>query len=235
MTLELQTPVVGYIGNGVQTIFPFVFTIQFETDLVVTVDGVLQTDGVEYNLANVTEAGGDVVFVVAPIVLAGVVVSRETPLDQQVDYQPFAKFPADTHEFALDKLTAILQEQRSDIDAIVTPNYTFIDGHTSTTGVITGGVLTVNADTTKFDVSDGSGIIVDGFTDPDNPTITHVSWEGKTGIVSTFNATVSGTSALTVDAAPFTSSTTSNAVAFTSILPASIFDRSSRSLICASR
>lgn len=46
----------------------------------------------------------------------------------------------------------------------------------ATTGVITGGVVTVNADNTKFDVSAGTGIITD-WTIPSAPVRYDVSWE----------------------------------------------------------
>ena len=52
----------------------------------------------------------------------------------------------------------------------------------SRTGVIDGGVPSVDVDTTEFSIEDGTGIILDPFTDPDNPTWTGVSWTGKTGI-----------------------------------------------------
>ena len=55
--------------------------------------------------------GGTIVFAAAPV--AGTVqykISRYTPRDQTVDYQPYTSFPAETHEFALDKLTMITQE-----------------------------------------------------------------------------------------------------------------------------
>jgi len=58
-----------------------------------------------------------------------------------------------------------------------------------TTGVEQGGFLSPNTDTTKFDISDGNGIVIDQFTDPDNPTYTEVSWSGLTAIVPTFIAT----------------------------------------------
>lgn len=48
-------------------------------------------------------------------------------------------------------------------------------------GLISGGELTINGlDNTKFDISDGSGLIVDNFTDVSNPTITEVSWSNLT-------------------------------------------------------
>jgi len=56
------------------------------------------------------------------------------------------------------------------------------------TGIIAGGLLTANVDTTKLDISDGSGSIIDTFTDPENPTYTSVSWTGLTAITPTFAA-----------------------------------------------
>lgn len=48
-------------------------------------------------------------------------------------------------------------------------------------GVITGGVLSVNGgDNTKFDITDGTGQIVDYWTTPGSTTITEVSWSGLT-------------------------------------------------------
>jgi hypothetical protein len=50
---------------------------------------------------------------------------------------------------------------------------------TLTTGVLTGGVVSVNADPLKFDVSAGTGIIQD-FTDIANPVMRSVSWPSFT-------------------------------------------------------
>lgn len=51
------------------------------------------------------------------------------------------------------------------------------------TGVLTGGVLSVNADDTKFDVTDGTGMIID----PSNGDETDVSWTGKTAQSGTYS------------------------------------------------
>lgn len=48
------------------------------------------------------------------------------------------------------------------------------------TGLVNGGDLSINVDNTKFDIADGDGIIVDNWTDPDNPVITTVTWTGLT-------------------------------------------------------
>lgn len=44
------------------------------------------------------------------------------------------------------------------------------------TGLTHGGILSVNVDNTKFDVSEGHGYIVDAHTDPDNPVVTRIKW-----------------------------------------------------------
>lgn len=49
------------------------------------------------------------------------------------------------------------------------------------TGLKTGGIITIDVDTTKFDISAGTGYVIDNTTDPANPVTTLVSW-------SAFNA-----------------------------------------------
>jgi len=62
----------------------------------------------------------------------------------------------------------------------------------ASTGWLSGGVITINADNTKFDYTAGSGIV----TDASDPTaITHalVSWSSATAVVPTLIATQSTT------------------------------------------
>lgn len=54
--------------------------------------------------------------------------------------------------------------------------------YASSTGIVSGGTLSVGAVNTTFDLSDGFGIIVDNYTDPANPTTHKVSWTGKQNI-----------------------------------------------------
>lgn len=60
------------------------------------------------------------------------------------------------------------------------------------TGVIEGGEITINADTTKFDVAAGSGILMDK-TDRNNPTLTRISWTDQTAVTTPFLNTKAGT------------------------------------------
>jgi hypothetical protein len=62
------------------------------------------------------------------------------------------------------------------------------------TGLLTGGILSINADDdTKFDISAGAGIVVNNYTDPSNPTRTFVTWEDKIGVVDPYLTSISTT------------------------------------------
>lgn len=50
------------------------------------------------------------------------------------------------------------------------------------TGILDGGEISVNADTTKFDIAAGEGHIVDAFTDPTNPVDCQIEWNAFTAI-----------------------------------------------------
>lgn len=66
------------------------------------------------------------------------------------------------------------------------------------TGIATGGVVTVNGgDSAKFDVSAGTGFIVD-WADQDNPTYDYITWDAFTAVTVTGLATDAFT-ALTID------------------------------------
>ena len=53
-------------------------------------------------------------------------------------------------------------------------------------GVVNGGVISINANTTKFNVSDGYGYIIDYWTTPGSPVLTKVTWSGKTAQTATY-------------------------------------------------
>ena len=54
--------------------------------------------------------------------------------------------------------------------------------NSSGTGLHEGGVISVNASTTTYDVSAGTGVIVDNISNPDEPTLTHISWSAKINV-----------------------------------------------------
>ena len=57
------------------------------------------------------------------------------------------------------------------------------------TSISWGGKLTINADPTKFDIAAGEAVIVDSYTDPQNPVFTTLTWGAQIGLTITNIAT----------------------------------------------
>ena len=110
MTNPVQIPLNHYVGNGSKTSYAFTFYLIEPVDLIVLVDNVLQTNYSEYTIRPDYLTGGYIDFAVAPDDLADILIYRRTTKSQNVDYEDFTSFPADTHEWNLDKITKILQE-----------------------------------------------------------------------------------------------------------------------------
>ena len=116
MTVSSTTSKVSFSGNGSTTAFAVSFYFLAATDLKVTLrksDGteVVKTYSSDYTVtgAGVT-SGGTVTMGTAPASGETLVIQRNVPLTQLVDYQPNDPFPANTHEQALDKLTMEMQQ-----------------------------------------------------------------------------------------------------------------------------
>lgn len=69
---------------------------------------------------------------------------------------------------------------------------TYHDFHLGTS-LSKGGEISINVDTTKFDVEAGSGIFVNTYTDQENPTVLPLSWGKQEAIVITNIASASAT------------------------------------------
>jgi Collagen triple helix repeat (20 copies) len=83
---------------------------------VVTVNDVLTT---AYTVAGVNQpSGGTITFTTAPASGALIVIERHTPVTQLLDYISNDNFPAESHEYGLDKLTILLQDTRREIGYI---------------------------------------------------------------------------------------------------------------------
>lgn len=74
-------------------------------------------------------------------------------------------------------LSNIGVKTHAEIDSYIANNV--FAANAVSTGLHDGGVLSINASTTTYDIAAGSGIVVDNITDPDDATITHVSWTAK--------------------------------------------------------
>jgi len=67
-------------------------------------------------------------------------------------------------------------------------------------GIISGGAVTINADPTKIDVASGTGMIIDDWTTPTAPVVYNVSWSTQTGVTVT-NLGTSPQSFIAIDTA----------------------------------
>lgn len=162
MTVSSTTGRVSYSGNGSTTNFSVNFYFLANDHLkVITRDGdgnetikVLNTD---YTVTGAgVPAGGTVIMSTAPAAGITLVITRNVPLSQDVDYQPNDPFPAESHERALDKLTMIAQQQA---DGNARSLYYPITDSTSITGELPNSSLRAN----KYLAFDATGApTVDG-------------------------------------------------------------------------
>lgn len=118
MTVNSTISSAVYVGDGVSVTFPVPFYFLADSHLSVTSVNtdtqaattlVLDTD---YSVAGAgVQSGGSITLLTAaPASNIRILIFREVPVDQQVDYTPNDKFPAEVTEQALDKITMILQE-----------------------------------------------------------------------------------------------------------------------------
>ena len=110
MTNPVQIPLNHYVGNGSKTSYAFTFYLIEPVDLIVLVDNVLQINYSDYTIRPDYLEGGYIDFTVAPVDVSDILIYRRTTKSQNVDYESYTSFPADTHEWNLDKITKILQE-----------------------------------------------------------------------------------------------------------------------------
>jgi hypothetical protein len=116
MTVSSQTARVSYSGNSSTTAFAVSFYFLASSHLRVTLRAasgvetvqVLNTDYTVSGAGN--PAGGTVTMTTAPATGQTLVIQRNVPFTQEVDYQPNDPFPAESHEQALDKLTMEAQQ-----------------------------------------------------------------------------------------------------------------------------
>jgi hypothetical protein len=146
MTVNFEIPIIKYQGNGNTTDFTFAWSSGDPNEIYVKLDDTLLTEGIEYELEDYTaDYGGTIVFNDAPTSSEIITIYRETPITQQVDYVDFESFPADTHEFQMDKDTRILQEMifggRSfatgvDLSATQYPEYVEVENTAGTNAIL---------------------------------------------------------------------------------------------------
>jgi hypothetical protein len=123
MTMTSRNIVTYLVGNGIATVFPYSCKITSANDLLVYLEDTLtgfttlKTLATDYSVSGVgSDTGGNVTMVAPPVVGTNVLIVRSTPRTQNTNYVEGDKFPASSHEAALDKLTAIVQEIDARLD-----------------------------------------------------------------------------------------------------------------------
>ncbi len=125
MTVSSTTVKNSYSGNGSTTQFPYGYKIFADSDLIV----IIRTDstGVEtvktltthYTVSGAGDAsGGNVTFTSGNTPASGetVVIIREVPQTQAIDYIANDPFPAESHEEGLDRATMTTQQVQEELD-----------------------------------------------------------------------------------------------------------------------
>ena len=116
MTVSTVVDHNDYTGNGITTSFPYTFRIFHASDLVVTTNdtnGVLRTLtlNTDYTVTGVGSYSGGAVVLPLPLANAWAIsIERSLPVVQETDLRNQGKFFAETHEWAFDYLTMLIQQ-----------------------------------------------------------------------------------------------------------------------------
>lgn len=117
MPINSTIPIKAYTGDGVSNTFTYPFKIFKVADLVVSVAGVVKTYATDYSVTGVGSiTGGSVVFVIAPVAAAAVLIYRQITYDRiDQDYQEGGDFLANGLDDDLDRIVAQVQQISRDI------------------------------------------------------------------------------------------------------------------------
>ena len=125
MTVSSSINRVTYAGNGATTNFAVNFYFLENSHLqviLVAANGLetVQTLTTNYTVTGAgNEAGGSITMLVAPPTGTQLIIVRSVPATQETDYIANDPFPAESHERALDKLTMLAQQNKSDADRAI--------------------------------------------------------------------------------------------------------------------
>ena len=118
MTVSSTTVKNSYSGNGSTSSFAYTFKILQDSDLVVIIRSSTGTETTKNLTSHYTvsgagsSSGGSVTFTSGNIPASGetVVIRRNVPQTQSIDYIANDPFPAETHEEGLDRATLVAQQ-----------------------------------------------------------------------------------------------------------------------------
>jgi len=124
MTVSSTTVKNSYSGNGSTTQFAYGFKIFADSDLIVIIRSAAGTETVKtltthYTVAGAGDAsGGSITFTTGNTPASGetVVIIREVPQTQAIDYIANDPFPAESHEEGLDRATMTTQQVQEELN-----------------------------------------------------------------------------------------------------------------------
>ena len=124
MTISSTTVKNSYSGNGSTTQFAYGYKIFADSDLIVIIRSAAGTETVKtltthYTVSGAGDAsGGNVTFTAGNIPASGetVVIIREVPQTQAIDYIANDPFPAESHEEGLDRATMTTQQVQEELN-----------------------------------------------------------------------------------------------------------------------
>ncbi|MGL4576899.1 MAG: hypothetical protein ACRCV9_19080 [Burkholderiaceae bacterium] len=115
MPVTEQTPVSRHVGNGITVAFAWDWLLFSTDDLVVTVDNIVKNFGIDFSVSGLGDpSGGVVTFFVPPGAGLSVVISRDTVLERDTDYQNSGDLLAKTIDRDFDRIWTALQDRLSD-------------------------------------------------------------------------------------------------------------------------
>ena len=202
MTISSTTNTVSYTGNGSTTEFAvnYVFfgtgtsaEIQVVEVVIATGAETVKSNGSDFTVSGGNGATGTVTAAVAPANTVKWVINRTTTQTQETDYVENDPFPAESHEEALDRLTAVDQEQQRALDrtAQLPDGYTGSFDPTLPVDITGSTVLAFNAGATAFEIG---------------PTTSAISGAAAEAAAAAASATASANSATSAAASAATAS-----------------------------
>lgn len=135
MTVSSTQAYVEYSGDGSTTSFtiPFYFLLNSDisVDLADASDNVTTlVNGTDFTVTGEGESsGGTAVMTTAYSSAYQLIIYRDPPITQETSYSENGKFPAKSHEDALDKLTMIAQEQHGRYEQLALKRPNMLAGH----------------------------------------------------------------------------------------------------------
>lgn len=117
MTVKKQDRRIEYVAGAGQTVFGYPFRIFEDGDLNVYQNEVLLSLTVDYTVTGVNDDdGGTVVLNVGAALNDSIIIQSNVPPDQTVDFTVGGEFSPDTVDFTHDKLTVLIQQNKSLIE-----------------------------------------------------------------------------------------------------------------------